>query len=109
MAVDLVRYDGDWNANNSKIIFSYPIASENFFRNVWTVAVTESELKLFRDWGTFTPNQINEVLDELCILIQWCDYNLTGNEYFKMHSRIEELMKVIPEEAPNSNEPFHIF
>lgn len=109
MAVDLVRFDGDWNDKKSEIIYSYPVASENFFRNIWEVGIAETELKLFRYWGTFTLNQINEVLYELRILIKWCDDNLTGNEYFKMHSRIEELMKVIPEEAPNSNEPFHIF
>ncbi|MDE6426003.1 MAG: hypothetical protein K2K89_07685 [Ruminococcus sp.] len=109
MAVDLLRFDGDWNDINSEIIFSYPVASENFFRKVWTTAITESKLKLFREWGSFTPNQIDEVLDELSILIQWCDDNLTGNEYFKMHSHIKELMMVIPEEALKSNEPFYIF
>ncbi|MDE6502495.1 MAG: hypothetical protein K2K02_10710 [Ruminococcus sp.] len=109
MAVDLIRFNGDWNNKKSEIIFSYPISSENFFRNIWTVAITESKLKLFKDWGNFTPNQINEVLDELCILIKWCDDNLTGNDHFRMYSRIEELMIVIPKEAPNSNEPFYIF
>jgi len=109
MAVDLVRFDGNWNSDNSEIIFSYPIASETFFRNVWITAIFETELKLFRDWGKFTPNQVEDVLDELRILLKWCEDNLIGNNYFKMKSRIEELMAVIPEEAFNSNEPFYIF
>lgn len=109
MAVDLVRFDGNWNSDNSEIIFSYPIASETFFRNVWITAIFETELKLFRDWGKFTPNQVEDVLDELRILLKWCEDNLIGNNYFKMKSRIEELMAVIPEEASNSNEPFYIF
>lgn len=109
MAVDILRFDRDSEDENSEIIFSYPVASETFFRNVWTVAIADTELKLFKDWGKFTPNQINDVLDELRILMKWCDENLTGDDRFKMHSRIEDLMNVIPEEAPNSNEPFYIF
>lgn len=109
MAVDLVRFDGDWNASDSEIIFIYSISSETFFRTVWQNGINQTKTKLFRDWGTFTPNQIDEVLDELRILMQWCDDNLIGNDHFKMHSRIKDLMEVIPEEAPKSNESFHIF
>lgn len=32
MSVDLVRFDGDWNDENSRIIYSYPVAAENFQR-----------------------------------------------------------------------------
>lgn len=109
MAVDILRFDRDSEDKNSEIIFSYPVASETFFRNVWIPAIAKTELKLFKDWGKFTPNQINDVLDELRILMKWCDENLTGNDRFKMKSRIEDLMNVIPEEVPNSNEPFYIF
>lgn len=109
MSVDLVRFDGDWNNMNSEIIFSYPVASENFFRNVWVIAINDTQLKLFRDWGTFTPAQVDEALDELHILIEWCEQNLKGEDYIRFKDRIEDLMTIIPEEVPNSDEPFHIF
>ena len=105
MSVDLVRFDGDWNDENSQIIYSYPVASEEYFRNVWEVGIVENGLKFFKDWGSFTPNQTSDVIGELNKLMEWCD----KNNHLKMHMRIEELIQVITKEATKSNEPFYIF
>ncbi|MBD5160162.1 MAG: hypothetical protein HDT23_07990 [Ruminococcus sp.] len=105
MAVDLLRFDGDCNDKKSEIIYSYPVASEKYFRSVWEVGISETGLKLFRDEGSFTPAQKDEVIDELNKLMKWCD----KNNYLRMHSRIEELIAVIQEESMKGNEPFYIF
>ncbi|MDE5860999.1 MAG: hypothetical protein K2H28_02285 [Ruminococcus sp.] len=105
MAIDLLRFDGDWNDKKSKIIYSYPVAPEKYFRSVWEVGISETGLKLFKDEGSFTPNQKDEVIDELNKLMKWCD----KNNHLRMHSRIEELIAVIQEESQKSNEPFYIF
>lgn len=87
----------------------HALANQKFYNRVWEKAVSETGVKLVRDWGTFTPAQVDEVLDELHILMEWCEQNLKGEDYIRFKDRIEDLMTVIPEEVPNSDEPFHIF
>ncbi|MCM1505653.1 MAG: hypothetical protein NC177_00740 [Ruminococcus flavefaciens] len=105
MAVDLVRFDGDWKDENSQIVYSCPVASEKYFRSVWEKGIAETGLKLFKDWGSFTPNQTNEVIAELNKLMEWSN----KNNHCKMRMQIEELIQVIMEESLKSNEPFYIF
>lgn len=105
MAVDLVRFDGDGNDENSQIIYSYLVASEKYFRGVWETGIADIGLKLFKDWGSFTPNQANEIIDELNKLMKWCN----KNNHWKMRMRVEELIEVITEESLKSSEPFYIF
>ena len=109
MSVGLFRYDGYFMNRDSKIVFSRNIAAEAFYTKIWGKAISEMNVRLFQDGSEFTPDQVGIVLEELRALMKWCDENLKGNDHFKMHSTLEELIKVIPEEASKSNEPFYIF
>ena len=109
MALDIMRFDRPMRDPESKIIWSHPFSNEQFFRNVWEPAIKAHGLKLIKDYGTFTPEQVDDALDELRILLKWCDDNLEGRDRHYMHNRIEDLIRVIPEAALESNEPFHIF
>lgn len=66
-------------------------------------------IKLAFGSTSFSPEQLNIVLAELTNLMQWNDNTLIGNDHYKMHSTLEELIKKIPLEAPKSNEKFYIF
>lgn len=109
MSVGLFRYNKDMMADDSKLIFSANVASETFYTKVWAPAIKDTNTTIFKDGSSFSPKQLNIVLNELTNLMQWCDNNLIGNDHYKMHTTLEELIEKIPLEAPNSNENFYIF
>ena len=107
MAIEIHRYSED--AENSSLTFMHSVANQKFYNRVWEKAVAETGIKLIRDWGVFTPQQIDDAVEELHILIEWCEQNLNGKDYIYMKDKLEVLIEVIPEEAKKSNEPFYIF
>ncbi len=109
MSVGLFRLDGNIKDKKSNIIYSENVASEAFYTKVWAKAVSDLKIKIFKDGSDFLPDQVNEVLDELHLLLNWCNDNLVGVDHNKMQRVLINLMKRIPEEAPNSDEPFYIF
>ena len=109
MSVGLFRYDRDMLHPDAKLTFSANVASEAFYTRVWTAAVQDTGIRIFKDGSEFSPEQAETVLDELHRLMLWCDARLTGNDYYKMKSTLEDLMQKIREELPNSSENFYIF
>lgn len=109
MSVGLFRFNGDIDDDKSSIVLSLNISSEKFYQKFWIKAISDTDIKLFKDGSKFTPEQVDIVINELYRLIKWCNNNLSGNDNFKMNSTLKELIKSIPEEAIKSNEPFYIF
>ncbi|MCM1505652.1 MAG: hypothetical protein NC177_00735 [Ruminococcus flavefaciens] len=105
MAMEMHRYSGDKDDENSSLTFMHSVANQKFYDRVWKKAIVETGVNLVRDWGVFTPQQIDDVLEELHTLINWCEQNLKGEDYIYMKYKLE----VLPEESPKSNEPFYIF
>lgn len=96
-------------ADDSELIFSANVASEAFYTRVWIPAIKDTNTAIFKDGSDFSPDQLNIVLNELTNLMQWCDNNLIGNDHYKMHTTLQELIEKISIEALNSNENFYIF
>lgn len=113
MSVAIFRFNDDtlaWGDENKEIVFTMPVSSEAFYTRVWTRAIAETNVKLFQDGGEFTPEQVEIVLDELQRLKKWCEENLKGDDhFFYMYDRLEDFIRIIPEEAPKSKQKFYLF
>ena len=105
MSVSLFRYDAD-----GECTLCYPVSTEDVYIRIWSRAIAEENIRLFRECGGFTVRQTGEVLDELQRIRNWCDRNLDtdSQDYSYMIWRLDDLMQVIPEEAKKSDEPFEL-
>ncbi len=95
MSVGLFRYDKAIHNPDAKLTFSANVASEAFYTRVWTAAIQDTGIQIFKDGSAFSPEQLETVLDELHRLMLWCDDHLTGNDYYKMNSTLQELIRNI--------------
>ena len=105
MSVSLFRYNAD-----RKCILCYPVSVENIYIRVWSRAIEDAHIQLFRECGGFTVEQVGEVLDELQRIRDWCERNLDHDsaDYGYMIQRLYDLMQVIPAEAKKSDEPVEL-
>jgi len=79
------------------IDLSVNIATTMFYNEYWEKAIKELGIKIFRENGKFSKNELSGVISELEILKQWTISNLEGIEREYMEERIVNLIEVIPE------------
>lgn len=94
MAIGLVRYK-DINDPDT-IDLSENIASTKFYNEYWEVAIKELRIKYFQENAYFSKEQLEIVMNELHLLKEWANKNLSGSNLEYMVGRIDNLEKVIP-------------
>ena len=57
MSVGLFRYDRDMLHPDAKLSFSANVASEAFYTRVWTAAVQDTGIRIFKDGSEFFRNR----------------------------------------------------
>ncbi len=105
MSVSLFRYDAD-----GECTLCCPVSTEDVYIRIWSRAIAEENIRLFRECSGFTVEQTGEVLDELQRIKDWCERNPdhSSRDYSYMIWRLDDLMQAIPEEAEKSSEPFEL-
>jgi len=107
MAIGLVRYK-DINDPDT-IDLSENIASTRFYNLYWEPAIKELGIKLFQENGYFCKEQLDIVMNELNLLKDWANKELTGSDLEYMVSRIENLEKVIPNAFIDEDTTLYIY
>ena len=80
MSVAIFRTDGDMSDKNSKLIFAKNVSGEEFYQRVWTKAIADMNVKLFKDGSKFEVSDLEQVMSELKSLLLWAEANLSGGE-----------------------------
>lgn len=111
MSVGVFRFKDDNISAQSVQIFFASVASEEFYNRVWTKALLETNIQIFKEGSEFKPTQINDVLEELHRLIWWCMNNLEkgSSDHTYMNNHLCFLIQSISEEASKGDEIFYIF
>ncbi|MBQ6942693.1 MAG: hypothetical protein IJN43_00040 [Ruminococcus sp.] len=111
MSVGVFRFKDDNISAQSVRIFFASVASEEFYNRVWTKALLETNIQIFKEGSEFKPTQINDVLEELHRLIWWCMNNLEkgSSDHTYMNNHLCFLIQSISEEASKGDEIFYIF
>lgn len=109
MSVGLYKCSGDVYDRNSEIISSLSISGESFYWQYWDKAVSDCNIRFFKNDGEFYFENKDEVMDELQRLYTWAKNNTEGNDREKMIASIEYLMENLPAEFEKEPGIFYIF
>ena len=111
MSVGVFRFENNDLSLEAKELFFASVSGEETYIRVWTKAIADTNVKIFKNGSEFYPSQIEIVIDELHRLMQWCEDNLdkNGRDYNYMRTHIEFLIDSIPKEVSKGNEKFYIF
>ena len=109
MSVGLFKYDGDLYDRNSKEILSEPVASERMYMKYLGPAIEELNIQYFYDGAWLRKCNLDSIMSELDMLIQWVEVHVEGidREYFL--ERLENMKVVIPRELENDDDILYIF
>jgi len=109
MSVGLYKYDGDIYDRDSKVLLSENIASQAFYEKFWKPAVIELGIKYMQDGGEFNKSNLNDVANELSLLLDWAEKNLSDRNLEYMTTRITNLQSVIPNAFDGDDTVLYIF
>jgi len=110
MSVAIFRH-GDKQIGASNLSFYENISGEDFYQRVWTKAIADTGVTLFREYSQFEVSDLEQVMDELNRLLVWAEANLSnlgGGDLDYMRPRIENLLVRIPEACKENDATFHI-
>ena len=101
-----MRFDPE----SKECTFYHPVSGEETYRRVWEQAIADENIQLFKEFYGFTAEQLDEAMDELRRIRDWCVRTLdhSSRDYDYMTWRIDTLLEVIPEEAKNPGGPFEL-
>ena len=105
MAIGVVR-EGNPDGSIDLVI---NIATTQFFNKFWERAIKETEAKICKENGQFRKDQLNEVLQELELIKNWAEVNLSGTDLEYMKGRAEELINTIPTAFDKENTVLYIY
>lgn len=105
MAIGVVR-EGNPDGSIDLVI---NIATTQFFNKFWERAIKETEAKIFKENSQFRKDQLNEVLQELELIKNWAEVNLSGTDLEYMKGRAEELINTIPTAFDKENTVLYIY
>lgn len=107
MAIGLVRYK-DINDPDT-IDLSENIASTKFYNEYWEPAIKELKIRYVQENAYFSKKQLTIVMNELKLLKEWANKNLTGSNLEYMIGRIDNLEKIIPNAFENEDTVLYIY
>lgn len=97
--------------NKAEQSFSIPVASEQFFNNVWLQGINKLDLKILAQiqYGLeFEKFELPVVISELDRLLNWAYENLKGSDRELIEERIKLLMEKLPEAFMDNNIKIYI-
>ena len=112
MAIDISRSEGSSVDGTYKLHFCHPVAALKAYQRYWEKAITDTNVKLFKENSKFEVKDLEQVIDELNRLLVWAKANLTGTDLGNMTWRLEQLLVAIPKSCEDTNAgdcPFEIY
>jgi len=88
--------------------FYFPLASSFEYKEYWIYGVEKNNLELIKNCNIFDGEKFDQAIDELNILLRWCDENITDGYEKIMHYKITEILSELSKEKKDSFDRFSV-
>ena len=108
MSVGLYKYDGNIYDDANEIL-SENIASQKMYDTYFQPAIKELKILYFQDGAEIKKNNLNDVMSEIELLIQWVTSHVEENDKEYLLGRLYNMQEVIPKSLINDDDILYIF
>ena len=109
MSVEIFKYDRDIYDDAANMLRSAGISSQAIYDKYLEPAVKELNIRYFRDGGEIRKCNLEEVMKELELLIEWLENHVEGEDLDYLKSKLQYMQKFIPEALQEDDGILYIF
>ena len=109
MSVGLYKYNGDIDDDNSEVIISEPIASQRIYDTYIVPAIEELNIFYFQDDAEIKFENLENVLIEIQLLIDWAQCKVEGEDKKYLSDRLIHIRDVIVNSLKTKDDILYIF
>ncbi|MDE6567340.1 MAG: hypothetical protein K2K70_06375 [Lachnospiraceae bacterium] len=109
MSVEICKYDRDIYDDGAKMLMNAAISSQSMYDKYLEPAVQELKIRYFQDGAEIRKCNLEEVMKELELLIEWVENHVEGEdlEYFRL--RLQRVHEFIPKALQEDDGILYIF
>lgn len=108
MSVGLYKYNGNIY-DDTEAVLSENIASQKMYEKYLEPAIKELNIHYFQDGAEIRKDDLNFVISELKLLIEWVTDNVQGDDLDYLLCRLQNVKKIIPKLLDSDDDVLHIF
>ena len=108
MSVEICKYDRDWDNFYAKLVMNEVISSQRMYKKYLKSAMIELRTYYFRVNGEIRKNNLETVMKELDLLIEWVENHTEGEDLEYLKSQLQYMQKLIPEALQEDDDILHI-
>lgn len=109
MSVEIFKYDRDIYDSGAKRLMSAGISSQEIYDKYLDPAVQELKIRYFQDGAEIRKCNLEEVMKELELLIEWLENHVEGEDLEYLKSKLQYMQKFIPEALQDDDGILYIF
>lgn len=109
MSVGLYKYSGDIEDDNSTVLLSEPIASQRIYDQYFTAAISELGILYFQDGAEIRFENLERVLLEIQLLMEWIQNKVNGEEKQFLLERLVRIKSVVADSLRTKADILYVF
>lgn len=109
MSVEICKYDRNIYDGASNLLMDAGLFSQATYDEYLEPAVKELNIRYFRDGGEIRKCNLEEVMKELELLIEWLENHVEGEDLDYLKSKLQYMQKFIPEALQEDDGILYIF
>lgn len=108
MSVGIYKYDGNIYEDENEVM-SENIASQRMYEKYLEPAIAELNIHFFQDGAEIKKINLDDVMKELNLLLEWIDANSSDGDKEYLLERINNMKTIIPRELQGDDDVLYIF
>ena len=108
MSVEICKYDRDWDNFYAKLVMNEVISSQRMYEKYLKSAMIELKIHYFQVDGEIRKCNLEAVMRELDLLIEWVENHAEGEDLEYLKSKLQFMQKLIPENLQEDDDILHI-